>query len=124
VDYTLVHSAWLQPGRRSRIHIIHIWSRKGDESSTAAPADLATLAAGCARFFRRPLVRGPFFMRRTAALAGNLTLLVGRHRSKSAAFFSNSVHSILLVVSPRSGMARGGFRCLPSRIGSHEAKGR
>jgi hypothetical protein len=36
---------------------------------------------------------GAFFVRRATALAGDLTLLFGRHRSKTASFLANSVHS-------------------------------
>jgi hypothetical protein len=59
-------------------------------------------------------------MRRTAALAGDLALLLGGHRCKSAAFFSNSVHSILLVclTTFRNGARRS---TSPSRVGTHEA---
>jgi hypothetical protein len=37
---------------------------------------LAAFAASGARFIRRPLVRRPFFMRGTTALAGDLALLI------------------------------------------------
>jgi hypothetical protein len=47
-------------------------------------------------FVRCPLVRGALFMSGAAAFAGDLALLFTGHRSKSATFFTQSVHSILL----------------------------
>jgi hypothetical protein len=37
-------------------------------------------------------MRGAFFVRGATALTGDLTLLFGRHRSKTASFFAHSVH--------------------------------
>ena len=53
----------------------------------AAMARHPALAAGFARFLARPLVRGALLVRRLAALARNLALLVAVHRSKSAILF-------------------------------------
>src|SRR5262249_61282564 len=47
----------------------------------------ATLAAGLARLFARPLVRRPLLMRGLAALARDLSLLVPVHRRKSTILF-------------------------------------
>src|SRR5262245_46292593 len=66
--------------------------RGRDKSTTPAAADLTTFASGRARFVRRPFVRGPFFVCSAAALAGDFTLLVNRHRSESSAFLAYSVH--------------------------------
>lgn len=64
------------------------------EPAPAAPADLTALAARGPGFIGRPFVRGALFVRRAASLARNLTLLFGRHRGKSTAFFAYSVHSL------------------------------
>src|SRR5439155_20311706 len=59
----------------------------------AAMARHAALAARFTRFFTRPLVRGALLVRRLAALARDLSLLVPVHRCKATIFFS---HAILL----------------------------
>ena len=56
----------------------------------------AALAAGFARLFDRPFVRGPFFVRRPAALAGDLALFHLIHcREATMLFFHvlSSMHS-------------------------------
>src|SRR5438045_5597528 len=55
----------------------------------------AALAAGLARFLARPLVRGAFLVRRLAAFARDLSLLVPVHRRKAAIFFC---HAFLLAL--------------------------
>src|SRR5687768_7232332 len=75
----------------SRSYIIHVASGRDDEFAAAAATDLATLTSGLSGFIGGPLVRRPFFVRGTPPLAGDFTLLVWRHRSKSSAFFA-SVH--------------------------------
>ena len=49
----------------------------------AAVAGHSTFAAGLARLFTRPLVRGALLVRRFSALARDLALLVPLHRRKS-----------------------------------------
>src|SRR3712207_3149344 len=88
----LVRLTWLYAGRWSR-SCIHILCRIRRETAAAAAADLTALATGLTRLVGRPLVSGALFMRRAAALAGDLTLLLWRHRRKTATFFSYSVHS-------------------------------
>jgi len=55
----------------------------------------AAFAAGLARFLRRPLVRGALLVRRLAALARDLALLVPVHRCKATILFS---HATLLAL--------------------------
>src|SRR5262245_55363643 len=50
----------------------------------------ASLAAGFARFFARPLVSRPFGMCGLATLAGNLALLLTVHRGESAILFCHT----------------------------------
>jgi hypothetical protein len=54
---------------------------------------LTALPTRITRFFGRPLVRRAFFMSGAPAFAGDLALLFGRHRSKTASFFAHSFHS-------------------------------
>jgi len=68
------------------------------ESTTAAPAALAALAASGPGFIRRPLVRRAFLVGGATALAGDLALLLATHRSKSATFLARSVHNPLLMI--------------------------
>src|SRR5438067_850334 len=60
---------------------------RDDQAAASAAADLPALAAGVAGFVGGPLVGRPLFVRRAAALAGDLALLFGRHRCESATFF-------------------------------------
>src|SRR5262249_36832323 len=60
-----------------------------------AVARHAALAAGLARFLAGPLVRGALLMRRLAALARDLPLLVPVHRCKATILFC---HAILLAL--------------------------
>src|SRR5262245_22030829 len=62
------------------------------ESPATAAADLTSLAAGIARFVRSPLVSGSLLMSGAASLAGDLPLLLGRHRGEAAAFLALCVH--------------------------------
>ncbi len=55
----------------------------------------SAFAAGGLRFLPRPLVSGTFFVRSTAALAGNLALLVAVHRRKSAIFNSHGISAVV-----------------------------
>src|SRR5262245_62816260 len=50
----------------------------------------AALAAGLARLLRRPLVRGALLVRRLAAFARDLSLLVPIHRRKATILFSHA----------------------------------
>jgi hypothetical protein len=52
----------------------------------------SALAAGVARFFGGPLVRGPLLVRSAATLAGDLSLPFRTHRRKAAPLFSFRCH--------------------------------
>ena len=78
--------------RRGCVSHRHVGWRN-DQPSASTAAHLAALAAGRTRFVRAPFVRCAFFVRGATALAGDLALLFGRHRSKTASFLANSVHS-------------------------------
>jgi hypothetical protein len=88
----LFGATWLRAGNRSP-HDIYIRWRGRHQTSSAATADLTALAASRSRFFGCPLVRGTLLVRRAATLAGDLTLLLGGHRSKPTTFLTYSVHS-------------------------------
>src|SRR5580765_1132054 len=64
------------------------------------------LAAGFARFFARPLVRGALLVRRFSTLAGNLALLDTFHRGESTIL---CCHHNLLTGNMRPSAL--GFRC-------------
>ena len=92
---SLIRAAGLRAGSRSPTETaIHISCRGRHETSATPATDLATLAARVAGFVGCPLVRGALFVSGAPALAGDLALLFRGHRSKSAAFFAHSVHSI------------------------------
>jgi hypothetical protein len=94
---SLVRAAGFCAGNSSPGHSsIHISCRRDEQTPATAAADLTALASRVAGFVGRPFVRGAFFVRGATALAGDLTLLFGRHRSKTTPFLANSVHSILL----------------------------
>jgi hypothetical protein len=48
-----------------------------NQATSPATADLTALTACVAGFVRSPFMRGAFFMRGAAALAGNLALFLG-----------------------------------------------
>lgn len=67
-------------------------------------ARLATLSAGLTRFLTAPFVSGSSQVRRSPALAGNLTLLGTVHRRKTAILYTHNVliHQNVLVISTAS----------------------
>src|SRR6185436_322664 len=62
------------------------------EPSTSAATDLAALATGRSRLVRAPLVRSTLFVSGAAALACNLALLLGCHRSEAPPLFFLCTH--------------------------------
>jgi hypothetical protein len=67
--------------------------RRDYKAAATTPADLAAFAAGISRFVGGPLVGRPLFVRGATALAGDLALFLGRHRSESATFLAfSSIH--------------------------------
>jgi hypothetical protein len=67
------------------------WLGRDDKTSTPAAAYLTTLAAGIPCFISCPFMSRAFFVRRAAAFAGNLALLLRRHRCEPSTFFPFSV---------------------------------
>jgi len=76
--------------------------RRTDQSATTTPADLPALAAGRPRLVGVPLVGRALLMRGTSALAGDLALLLGRHRGEPAAFLAFCSHCHSSVMGPAS----------------------
>jgi hypothetical protein len=75
----------------SRTAIIGPGTGRHQPSSSAA-AGLATLPAGGAGFVFGPFVGRALLVRGATTLTGDLTLLFGRHRTKSATFFVKFLH--------------------------------
>src|SRR3954471_15210723 len=72
--------------RRRRILLRHLGGN--DKPPPSATADLTALSTCVARFVGRPFVGRAFFVRRAASLAGDLSLLFGRHRRETPPLFA------------------------------------
>src|SRR5580765_4546575 len=68
-----------------------LWLRRvgrNDEPASSAAAHLTALAAGVSGLIGGPLVSSSLLVRSAPSLAGNLALLLGRHRRESPPFLA------------------------------------
>jgi hypothetical protein len=73
--------------RLSRRHG-RVW--RNDQTATTPATHLAAFAACGPRFVSSPFMSRAFFVCGATALAGNLALLLGRHRCETSSFFAFS----------------------------------
>src|SRR4029079_13425552 len=67
--------------------------RRNDETPASTAANLTTLTSRVARLVGGPFVRRPLLVRRSAALAGDLALLLRGHRREASTFLTlSSIH--------------------------------
>src|SRR5262249_53932980 len=63
---------------------------RNDQTATTPATHLAAFATSGSRFVRGPFMSRAFFVRGAPTLAGDLALLLGRHRCETSSFFTFS----------------------------------